>query len=133
MDLSPCDNSDHVSKDLSVTTNSAYPALLRLNSVFVQTSYHMEGAFFPSPICPHVQMSKKCGMENKACKQEGSREQSCYEKMEKTGVMEEGIPWSTKTSPPPSVILMGAREVGSLVGMIDLTQGPLFHPLPARS
>lgn len=72
-------------------------------------------------------------MENKARKQEGSREQSCYEKMEKTGVMEEGIPWSTKTSPPPSVVLMGAREAGSLVGMIDLTQGPLFHPLPARS
>lgn len=49
MDLSPCDNSDHVSKDLSVTTNSAYPALLRLNSVFVQTSYHIEGAFSPVP------------------------------------------------------------------------------------
>lgn len=49
MDLSPCDNSDHVSKDLSVTTNSAYPALFGLNSVFVQTSYHMEGAFSPVP------------------------------------------------------------------------------------
>lgn len=41
--------------------------------------------------------------------------------MEKTGVMGEGMLWPRKTSSLPSVILMGAREAGSLVGMIDLT------------
>lgn len=52
--------------------------------------------------------------------------------MGKTGMTEEGMPWPTKASLPPFLILSGDREAESPGGMIHLTLDHLFHPAPSR-